>query len=285
MPEYLAGKNAYQLMVNTLIEKNKSLTKGDNGGKFFEMYLEVNKILTKKLHQAGVLLLLGTDTPAITVAVVPGYSIHEELRILTECGLTPFEALKTGTANAGIAEKAMTGTNNIGTIEVGKQADFILTAKNPLENVANIREMAGVMLQGKWLARTELEALKVTVRENLADALAEVIRNNGGVEAIVKKYNEIKRAASNEHYILPDPLNNLGYNLLGENKIAEAITVFKINVQEFPDYWGWYDSLAEAYMKAGDKELAIENYEKSLRLNPNNKAAIAALRILKKQEK
>jgi|GEM_PF-793533 len=282
MPEYLAGKNRYRLMLNALMEKNKDLAKGDNGSKFFDMYLEVNKQLTKKLHDAGVLLLLGTDTPAITVAVVPGYSIHQELQILTGCGLTPYEAIKTGTANAGIAAKAMTGINNIGTIEINKQADFILTTKNPLQNVANIKEMVGIMVQGRWLAKTDLDSLKIDVKANLADALAEVIFNNGGTEAAITKYNEIKAGSTGDYPIIPEPLNILGNNLLETGKLDEAIAVFKINVQEFPGSWNGYISLAEAYLQAGNKALAIENYEKSLKLNPTNKNAQDALTQLRK---
>lgn len=283
MPEYLAGKNTYQLTVNRLMNKNAKLVKGDNGSKFFKMYLDVNKILGKKMNDAGILLLLGSDCPAITVAVVPGYSIHEELQILTQCGLTPYEAIKTGTTNAGIAAKAMTNENNIGTIEVNKQADFILTAKNPLLNVANIKEMTGIMVQGKWLSIKELDTMKITVKANLADALSEVVRNNESVDAVIKKYNEIKTDSIKFYTFLPDPLNDLGYTLIHQKRFEESIAVFKILVQEFPDNWMWIDSLGEAYMKAGNKELAIENYEKSVRLNPDSTSGKAALRKLKRK--
>src|SRR5262249_40964605 len=65
-------------------------------------------------------------------------------------------------------------------------------------------------------------------------------------------------------------LNQLGYILLGEKKVDEAIKVFQLNVQEYPKHWNCYDSLGEAYMNAGQKDLAIQNYEKSLELNPKN---------------
>jgi Flp pilus assembly protein TadD len=65
-------------------------------------------------------------------------------------------------------------------------------------------------------------------------------------------------------------LNALGYRLLAQDKLDEAIKVFKRNVEEYPKFWNCYDSLGEAYMKAGRKELAIQNYEKSLELNPEN---------------
>jgi tetratricopeptide (TPR) repeat protein len=68
-------------------------------------------------------------------------------------------------------------------------------------------------------------------------------------------------------------INAAGYTLLYNNKIIEAIEVFKLNVKLYPESSNVYDSLGEAYMKNGDTELAIENYKKSLELDPKNKNA------------
>ncbi|MFQ5750906.1 MAG: tetratricopeptide repeat protein [bacterium] len=65
-------------------------------------------------------------------------------------------------------------------------------------------------------------------------------------------------------------LNNLGYQFMRMKKMDEAIAVFKLNVQDYPDSWNVYDSLGEAYMENGQKELAIKCYKKSLELNPDN---------------
>ena len=71
-------------------------------------------------------------------------------------------------------------------------------------------------------------------------------------------------------------MNRLGYKFLGEEKVLEAIEVFKINVKEFPESWNVYDSLGEAYMVNGNTELSIKNYQKSVELNPNNRGGINA---------
>lgn len=76
-------------------------------------------------------------------------------------------------------------------------------------------------------------------------------------------------------------LNATGYRLLAANKINEAIDVFKLNVKLFPKSHNTYDSLGEAYALAGNKKLAIENYEKALKLNPKSESAPAALAKLK----
>ena len=74
-------------------------------------------------------------------------------------------------------------------------------------------------------------------------------------------------------------LNNLGYQLMNQDEINEAIEIFKFNCKTYPESWNTYDSLAEAYMLNGDTELAILNFEKSLEINPNS---INGKRILEK---
>lgn len=89
-----------------------------------------------------------------------------------------------------------------------------------------------------------------------------------GVNAGLAKYKELK---ANDTYALREPeMNQIGYRLLQNGKTKEAIEVFKINVAEFPESWNTYDSLGEGYMMDGQKEKAIENYEKSIEMNPEN---------------
>ena len=70
------------------------------------------------------------------------------------------------------------------------------------------------------------------------------------------------------------------YDLMGENHLPEATALFKLDVQVHPDSWNAYDSLGEAYMKAGQKQLAIDNYKRSLELNPTNEDAKKKLKVL-----
>jgi hypothetical protein len=77
-------------------------------------------------------------------------------------------------------------------------------------------------------------------------------------------------------------INSAGYILLGQDKVKEAIEVFKTNVKLYPESSNVYDSLGEAYMKDNNKELAIKNYEKSLELDPKNDNAKKMLEELKK---
>ena len=128
------------------------------GGEDFAPFKRtVDRILLKYLKEADVLLVLGTDAGTGWMGLVPGFSIHDELRILTENGFTPYEAIKTGTVNAAIVVEEMNGNGDFGTIEIDKRADLILVNDNPLEDVANIKNILGVMASGRWYDKTMLQ--------------------------------------------------------------------------------------------------------------------------------
>jgi hypothetical protein len=112
----------------------------------------------QELKEAGILLVAGTDS-GVGMGIVPGFSLHGELRTLIEAGFTPYEAITTGTVNASKVVEEMIGVDEFGTIEVGKRADLILVAGNPLENVDNIQDMRGVMAAGRWYSRETLDEM------------------------------------------------------------------------------------------------------------------------------
>lgn len=117
-----------------------------------ERFLAVRRRILKALHDAGAGLLLGSDAPQ--VFNVPGFSIHEELAELVQAGLTPYEALVTGTHNVAVFFGA---ADEYGTVEVGKIADLVLVDGNPLEDVGNVQRRSGVMVRGRWLSGAEIE--------------------------------------------------------------------------------------------------------------------------------
>jgi imidazolonepropionase-like amidohydrolase len=114
--------------------------------------MDVRRQLIRALQAGGAGLLLGSDAPQIYN--VPGYSIHRELEALVAAGLTPYQALETGTRNVAL----FFGTSaHTGTIEVGKRADLVLLEGNPLADIRNTGPRAGVMLRGRWLPQAEIE--------------------------------------------------------------------------------------------------------------------------------
>jgi CubicO group peptidase (beta-lactamase class C family) len=90
------------------------------------------------------------------------------------------------------------------------------------------------------------------------------------VEAAKRLYRRHKAEAADKYVFGDRQLNMVGYYFLRENQVAQAIEIFKFNVEPFPDVDNTYDSLGEAYMVNGDRELAIENYRRALELDPTN---------------
>jgi CubicO group peptidase (beta-lactamase class C family) len=106
----------------------------------------------------------------------------------------------------------------------------------------------------------------------------------GGTDALLAKYDEMKNSEDKEKRPQEFVLNVLGYQALQTDRTDDAIRLFQRNVQEFPESGNVYDSLGEAYAKAGKRDLAIENYEKSLQLNPKNENAKERLKKLRAEE-
>lgn len=111
-----------------------------------EVFRRIRKQLVFECNKNGVGLLLGSDAPQ--VYNVPGFSAHHELRYLVEAGLTPYEALRCGTANVG----RFWGRDDLGVVKPGAVADLILLNANPLENISNTRRIEGVLLGHRWMS-------------------------------------------------------------------------------------------------------------------------------------
>jgi imidazolonepropionase-like amidohydrolase len=112
--------------------------------------LTIRRRLIKDMHDAGVPFALGSDAPQMWN--VPGFSIHRELQSMIDAGLTPYQALKTGTANVGQYFRTTDGV-----VAAGRRADLVLLDANPVERISNSSKIAGVMVNGRWLSKEDID--------------------------------------------------------------------------------------------------------------------------------
>ena len=116
-------------------------------------FMKARKRLIKALHDGGATILLGSDSPQIFN--VPGFSIHRELAAMVRAGLTPYEALRTGTA---IPAEFLGQADQWGTIAAGLAADAIVLDANPLDDIDNTKKIHAVLYRGQWLMRDAIDA-------------------------------------------------------------------------------------------------------------------------------
>lgn len=124
-----------------------------------EIRLAFLKTFTKAMSDAGVPLIAGTDAPSIP-GVVPGFSLHDDLLILKEAGLSNYEVLATATRTPGeFIQETLSKAESFGTVTTGSRADLVLTAGDPLADLSTLRHPLGVMAAGHWYAATELKQM------------------------------------------------------------------------------------------------------------------------------
>ena len=119
-----------------------------------EPFIEIRRELLAALHQAGAVILLGADAPQIFN--VPGDAIHHELEIYVDVGMSPAEALATGTTHVA---RYLDQAERHGCLAPGCVADLVLLRANPLEDIRHAREIEGVMRAGRWFDRAALDEL------------------------------------------------------------------------------------------------------------------------------
>ena len=126
----------------------------------------------------------------------------------------------------------------------------------------------------------------VTLVDIKGEALSQVLLkaiDERGIDAAVAEYRSLKERGFGDLYTNESDINALGYKLLNRKRAPEAIEILKLNVEAYPASANVYDSLGEAYFVSGNVPLAIQNYEKSLSLDPSNTNAAMMLKKLKPQ--
>jgi hypothetical protein len=134
---------------------SRSAAPSEGGQKLFASELS----LAQAMHRSGVLFMAGTDSP--NPSILPGFSLHEELRLLVSAGFTPMEVLQAATLNPA---RYLGKAKDLGTIETGKLADLVLLDANPLDDISNTQKIRAVIVNGRYLDRDKLDAMLTAVQ-------------------------------------------------------------------------------------------------------------------------
>jgi imidazolonepropionase-like amidohydrolase len=138
----------------------------------------------KALASAGGTIVLGSDAPQLFS--VPGFSLRREMEAMVKAGMTPWQVIEAAT----IAPARFLGlAKEVGTAEVGKRADLILADGNPLDNVANVFRSSGVMVNGRWLPRAELDNMLAEVERTARAAPRELPISAEEAKAVAGTYS------------------------------------------------------------------------------------------------
>ena len=239
--------------------------------------VDLQRAITLAFHRAGVPLMTGTD--AEYLGMQPGFGVHTELELFVALGMTPLEALRAATVTPA---RVMLIADSAGTVESGKVADLVLLATNPLADIRNTRAINGVFRAGRWLPRAEISAMLDSLERSyrpVQGVLASFVQalETRGAAAAMEVYRQSPQQA-----LLAKPVENVinsyGYRVLRETGAKEAIPVFLLNTEAFPTEYNTWDSLAEAYLEDGQRDLAIKYYRKVLELRPGDENATRMLK-------
>ncbi len=223
--------------------------------------LHRDNILLLKKH--GVRLVLGTDSDQTVIDEsrqlydMGVYSAEEIVRLLTVD--TP---------------RYLFSDRRIGRLANDYEASFLALESNPLEDLDALSQIKLRVKAGHLL---EIEASKGL--PSIGQTIANTIMHEG-IEAGIEQYHRLRREQPNDYDFTEPQLNALGYALLQHGRVEDAIAVFELNAEMFPNSANCYDSLGEAYMIFGNKEKAIASYQRSLELDPNNQNAVKKLEEL-----
>jgi cytosine/adenosine deaminase-related metal-dependent hydrolase len=135
-------------------KKNTDSIKNRRPGPFRQQYSQWQFDMVKKIHQANIDIMAGTDCPIYYLT--PGYSLHQELVMLVKAGLSPLDVLKSATLNPA---RYFNLENELGSIKEEFWADLVILDANPLENINNTKRINAVVKQGKYFSRMDLDQI------------------------------------------------------------------------------------------------------------------------------
>ncbi len=178
----------------------------------------------------------------------------------------------------GQAINPITGTNWEG---VGVKPDIVVDADDALD-VALKQARKAAAEHRRSREERDIQLVKDLLPKYMSSVQQFAM---GDKEKSLASLKEILSEGYKSRIFTEEIINQGGYDLLGQELVDMAIEMFKFNVEMFPNSYNAFDSLGEAYMIKGDLDLAIENYNKSLEINPYNKSAVDKVNEIKEKMK
>ena len=272
----------------------------------------MKSILTSALEKAGVKMLAGTDAEGL--GTMAGFSLVDELQELHESGLTNYEALQTATAYPALFVHQETA---FGKVQNGFRADLILVNSNPLEDLSSLHKLAGVFVNGKWLAESELAQMRQSLAarfeeqlgtalwlfesgkaaeearflefndpyERMGSYLLQSVLENDGFQQLTGLVEKLRATNPLSSLTSEAAINSLGYALLGKKQVDKATQVLMWNAKAFPSSANAQDSVADAYIAQKDILSAMGAYKRALEINPEYGNAGFARQYLMEHQK
>ena len=230
--------------------------------------------LTRRLSTAGVPLLLGSDSPVVGFA---GASAHRELALLVEAGLTPYEALRAATREAGTFVAATIDADaRFGGIAPGQRADLLLVDGDPLIEVSALRRIRGVMARGVWRTAEELDRMRAERARDYATLHARVraidsLMDRGEIDAAVARYEATRAEHPGVDLFAETVILFEGRALLRRDGWAdEASRLLDLAVGAYPYSHAAWRGLADARAADGDTAGAIVALVRARELVPSD---------------
>jgi CubicO group peptidase (beta-lactamase class C family) len=215
------------------------------------------------------------------------HALYTDKLLSAELRQQMFTPYKNKCAFGWFVETAATGKPGAGGLEIAHEGGIngfrTIIDRYPREKVLIVllsnTSNEGLEELSNQVARILYNIPTQPVKRAITRVIGPIAVSAGGTAAAAK-YRELRATAKDEYRWDEGDLNALGYELLGMGRTKDAIEILRVNVETYPQSANAYDSLGEAYLDDGQKDLAIANYKKSVELNPKSESGIEALKKL-----
>ena len=231
--------------------------------------------MTKSFSDAGVPLMLGTDTE---IFGYPGKAGALELKELVDAGLTPYQALATATRVPGeYMSQRVHVSERFGLVKSGYRADLLLVEGNPLVKGLEVSKIRGVMVRGRWLPSEvirEMRQAQAAENSPLRKITAEIDADlrGGKVKEGEELFNKFRKLAPSKRIFAENVLEQNGRRLL-DAEPAQALAIYKMSNELYLESFSTYLNVAVAYDRLGDYDRAIEYAKKAIAISPEDSRA------------